>query len=220
VGNYGKYLTLTNGATYNLFKDYHEMEKEAKERIEEDLDEEGLFNQDFIDSHQEISDTDARMFGVDAGDMAVEDRDLDELKERAEQEGVDFDDLAETMDEPDEDAYEDKKVYEKAYDAWEKKVEDANEKLEAKLIDDVSSAVADEVEERIKDNGLRSYIVDDEGFCSDEEFQEQYGKWMHLNIEEAVDDALSQDGIGHFISGYDGDYHETSDKQYLVKHND
>ena len=169
VGNYGKYLTLTNGATYNLFKDYHEMEKEAKERIEQDLDE-GLFNADFLESHQTISETDARMFGIDAGDMAVDGRDLDELKEMADHHGVDYED-PDDIEEPEEDDFKTPSSYEKAYDAWETKVDDAKEKLESKLIDDVSSEVADDVEKRINDNGLRNYIVDDEGFCSDEEFQ-------------------------------------------------
>jgi hypothetical protein len=28
------------------------------------------------------------------------------------------------------------------------------------------------------------------------------------------------DGVEHFISGYDGQAHETTNGQYLVKHND
>ncbi len=214
-----KELEVSDGSTWNLYEDYDALESHAREIIEQDLDEGGLFNQDFLDQHQEISDTDARLFGVDFGDMAVDGRDLDELKERAEQEGVDFDD-PDDIEEPDRDSYKTDKSYDHAFEAWEKKKESAEEKLEAKLIDDVSSAVADDVEKRIKDNGLRSFICDDEGLCSEEDFQEQYGWWLILDTEGAVDDAISQDGAEHFISRYDGDSHKTKDGQYLVKEND
>ena len=131
--------------------------------------------------------------------MMVEDRDLDELKEMANQYGVEYDD-------PDDIEDDDKR-------------EEAEEKLKDKLTDEVSYERAKEVEKTILRDGLKSFICDDEGLCSEDDFQEEYGKWLHLDIDSAVDDAVDTDGVEHFIARYDGSSHELKNGQYLVRDN-
>ena len=189
-----KRIEMSDGSEWSLYKNYDQMEKIAKEQVRQDLEEEPeIFNQDFIASHQSISPTDARQFGIEHGDFTVEDRDLDELKEMADQYGVEYDDV-------DED-------------------DDKDDKLKNKLIDNISSKVADEVEKTINRDGLKDWICHDQGFCSEDEFQEQYGKWLHLDVDSAVDDAVDTDGVEHFIARYDGSSHELKNGQYLVRDN-
>ncbi len=185
-----KIIEMDDGSEWVLYKNYDAMIKHAEESVRQDLeDDPEMFNQDFIQSHQSISETDARLFGNDFGDMMVEDRELDELKDMADQFSIDYDD---EMD---------------------------DDKLKNKLIDDVSYARSKEVEKTIKNDGLKSFICDDEGLCSDDEFQEQYGKWLSLDVDSAVDDAINQDGAEHFVSRYDGDSHTMKNGQVLVREN-
>lgn len=182
----GKTLEMEDGSEYVVYDNYDDAEQAVKENIRQQLeDEPELFNQSFIESHQTISETNARLFGNDFGDMMVEDRDLDELKEMADDYGIEYD----------EDVDEDK------------------------LKDELSYARSKEVTETILRDGLRSFLVDDEGIVSDDEFQEQYGKWLHLDIDSAVDDALDSDGLGHFLSSYDGDYKELKDGKIIARIN-
>lgn len=182
----GKTLEMEDGSEYVVYDNYDDAEQAVKENIRQQLeDEPELFNQSFIESHQTISETNARLFGNDFGDMMVEDRDLDELKEMADDYGIEYD----------EDVDDDK------------------------LKDELSYARSKEVTETILRDGLRSFLVDDEGIVSDDEFQEQYGKWLHLDIDSAVDDALDSDGLGHFLSSYDGDYKELKDGKIIARIN-
>ena len=186
-----KRIEMSDGSEWTLYKNYDDMERIAKEQVREDLENEPeMFSPDFIESHQSISPTDARLFGNDFGDMMVEDRDLDELKEMADQYGVKYDDD-----------------------------NDDDDKLKNKLIDEVSYARAKEVEKTILRDGLKSFICDDEGLCSEDEFQEQYGKWLHLDVDSATVDAVDTDGVEHFIARYDGNSHELKNGQYLVRDN-
>jgi hypothetical protein len=185
-----KHIETSDGSHWILFKNYDQMEKQSKDQVRQDLEEDPeMFSPDFIEQHQSISPTDARQFGVEHGDFTVEDRDLDELKEMADQYGVKYDDTD----------------------------DDTDDKLKNKLIDDVSSKVADEVEKTINRDGLKDWICHDQGFCSEDEFQEQYGKWLHLDVDSAVDDAVDTDGVEHFIARYDGNSHELKNGQYLVR---
>jgi hypothetical protein len=192
-----KRIEMSDGSEWSLYKNYDQMEKIAKEQVRQDLEEEPneLFSPDFIEQHQSISETDARLFGAEHGDFIVEDRDLDELKEMADsyQSGIEYDDV-------DED-------------------DDTDDKVKNKLIDDISSKVAEITEKKINRDGLKDWICNDQGFCSEDEFQEQYGKWLHLDVDSAVDDAVDTDGVEHFIARYDGNSHELKNGQYLVRDN-
>ena len=78
-----KRIEMSDGSEWSLYKNYDQMEKIAKEQVRQDLeDDPDMFSPDFIEQHQSISPTDARQFGIEHGDFTVEDRDLDELKEK------------------------------------------------------------------------------------------------------------------------------------------
>ena len=187
-----KRIELSDGSEWTLYKNYDQMKRIATDQVRQDLeDEPEMFSPDFIEQHQSISPTDARQFGVEHGDFTVEDRDLDELKEMADQHGIKYDDTD----------------------------DDTDDKLKNKLIDDVSSKVADEVEKTINRDGLKDWICHDQGLCSEDEFQEQYGKWLHLDVDSATVDAVDTDGVEHFIARYDGNSHELKNGQYLVRDN-
>lgn len=193
-------VTMSDGSEWLVYDDYDEMKFDAEDRVREDLQNEPeIFSQDWLESYMTVSETDARLFGNDFGDMMVEDRDLDELKEMANQYDIDYDD-------PDDIEDDDKR-------------EEAEEKLKDKLIDEVSSARSDEVEKTILRDGLKSFVCDDEGLCSEDEFQDQYGNYLNIDYEEASKDAVSEDGIGHFLSSYDGEVHETKGNEYLIRTN-
>jgi len=87
-----------------------------------------------------------------------------------------------------------------------------------KALEEKESELTGEIKEKIKDN-FKDYIVNEEGLVSEEDFQKQYGKWMHLNIDEAIEDAISSDGAEHFISHIDGESHEVGNDndRVLVK---
>jgi hypothetical protein len=44
-------------------------------------------------------------------------------------------------------------------------------------------------------------------------------RFFHIDYEEASKDAVSEDGIGHFLSSYDGEVHETNGNEYLIRIN-
>ncbi len=191
-------VTMSDGSEWLVYDDYDEMKFDAEDEARQNI-EDGLFNQDWLESYMTVSETDARLFGNDFGDMMVEDRDLDELKEMANQYDIDYDD-------PDDIEDDDKR-------------EEAEEKLEDKLINEVSYARSKEVEKTILRDGLKSFVCDDEGLCSEDEFQDQYGNYLNIDYEKASEDAVSEDGIGHFLSSYDGEVHETKGNEYLIRIN-
>jgi len=62
----GDLIKLDNGAEYLLFEKHEDMVQEAKDQVREDLESEPeLFNQDFIDRHQDVTETDARLLAQD-----------------------------------------------------------------------------------------------------------------------------------------------------------
>jgi len=88
-----------------------------------------------------------------------------------------------------------------------------------KALEDKESELVDELEGEIKSD-FRDFIVNQEGLTNDENFQEEYGKFMHLDIDEAVEDAVSEDGAEHFVSRIDGESHEVGNGKVMVKEND
>ena len=185
----GKYITLSNGATYNVYESHEDMEAEARQRIEDDLDE-GLFNRDFMDDHMTIDDYSKTEFARGDARSQVDpynDVSYDDLIEMADEEGVDY-----------EEGIGEDELREKMEDHY-----------------------TEEYEGIIDREGFRYYIVDHMGYTRDEDFMEEYGeKHMSIDYKSAIEDALEMDGAEHFLSGYDGNSHETEDGKYLVKHND
>ena len=201
-----KRIELSDGSEWSLYKNYDQMEKIAKEQVRQDLENEPeIFSPDFIEQHQSISPTDARLFGNDFGDMMVEDRNVDELKEMADNYGISY-------DAPD--FHEAVKLA-----ITQEKLDEIEENMIDELKEKVSYERSVEVEKIILRDGLKSFICDDEGLCSEDEFQEQYGKYLHLDVDSATVDAVDTDGVEHFIARYDGNSHELKNGQYLVRDN-
>ena len=197
----GNLVKLDNGAEYLLFESHEDMVKEAEDQVRQDLENEPeIFSPDFIDSHQDVSDTDARLLANDFAESRLEGAE-DELSSEIENEVRD-----ELSDKEDDDNFEEL-------------VDDEVQKRLPKALEEKESEISDELEEEIK-RDFRDFIVNQEGLTSDENFQEEYGKCMILNIDEAVDDAISTDGAEHFISRIDGESHEVNGGKVLVKEND
>ena len=197
----GNLVKLDNGAEYLLFESHEDMVKEAEDQVRQDLENEPeIFSPDFIDSHQDVSDTDARLLANDFAESRLEGAE-DELSSEIENEVRD-----ELSDKEDDDNFEEL-------------VDDEVQKRLPKALEEKESEISDELEEEIK-RDFRDFIVNQEGLTSDENFQEEYGKFMILNIDEAVDDAISTDGAEHFISRIDGESHEVNGGKVLVKEND
>jgi len=197
----GDLIKLDNGAEYLLFENHNKMVNEAEDQVRQDLENEPeLFSPDFIDQHQDVSDTDARLLANDFAESRLEGVE-DELSSEIEDEVRD-----ELSDKEDDDNFEEL-------------VDDEVQKRLPKALEEKESEISDELEKEIKSD-FRDFIVNQEGLTSNENFQEEYGKFMILNIDEAVDDAISTDGAEHFISRIDGDSHEVDGEQVLVKEND
>jgi len=198
----GDLITLDNGSQYISFEDSQAMEREAQDQIRQDLEEDEIpFNADFLERHQSVNDTNARLLAQDFASSElsgyedglaeeVEDQVRDDLQDKEDDD--DFDDLVGT------------EVQKRLPKALEEKELELTEVIQGKIKDD-----------------FRHFIVHDEGLVSEEDFQKQYGKWMHLNIDEAIEDAISSDGAEHFISHIDGESHEVGNDNdnVLVKSN-
>lgn len=89
---------------------------------------------------------------------------------------------------------------------------------EDELREKISDKVADDYEEKIKDN-FKDFICNDEGLCTEEDFFKDYGKWLHIDIDSASEDAIATDGIAHFLAGYDGEEVELSDGTVMYRTN-
>jgi len=204
----GQYLTLTNGATYNLYENYEDMENEAKERIETDLMEEpSIFSQDWLSGYLEISD-DAKQNIADDEDEYLdetlneeyEDKARENARDRVEKEllkqGMKQVDITTDMLIESEDSYYGEELDRLVLPEKEKRKKDIIKELD------------DPVQYFVRDHGI--YTVEDL----------LKTPFVNIDYDKAVEDAINRDGVEHFLSSYDGKSHETDNGQYLVKHND
>ena len=204
----GNYLTLTNGATYNLYENYEDMVNEAKERIETDLMEEpAMFSQDWLSNYLEISEYQKQNI-ADSEDEYLdetlneeyEDEARENARDRVEKEltkmGKKKDDITDEMLVAGQDSFYGEEL--------DKLVLPEKEKRKKDIVDELDDPV--------------QYFVHDHAIFSVEDLVKQ--PFVNINYDDAVRDAISRDGAEHFLSGYDGSSHETDDGHYLVKHND
>ena len=203
----GRYLTLSNKATYNLYENYEDMENEAKERIETDLMEEpSMFNQDWLSGYLEISDYQKQEI-ADSEDEYLdetlneefEDKARENARERVEEElakmGKKHDEITDEELVDGEDSYYGEEL--------DKLVLPEKEKRKQDIISELDDPV--------------QYFVRDHGIYTVEDLLKQ--PFINIDYDKAVVDAISRDGVEHFLSSYDGNSYETDDGQYLVKHN-
>lgn len=180
TGNpYGNMYEFENGEEYLIFDNEEDAHAEAMESLENLYDDLGVsaWSDGFADNFMEMSETDIRLWANEDGDRYVEGRDEDEIIDMAN----DFD-----IDVPE---HED--------GLTEKQLDDLREK--------VSEKRSDYVEDLLREKGLKYYICDEEGLCSNDEFWEQYGKWLYVDKDAMFRESIRVDGIAHTLATYDGD---------------
>lgn len=83
---------------------------------------------------------------------------------------------------------------------YEEAAEEDKEGILEEAKETVRSKIHDDIEDRLKDPV--QYFVEDEGLYSLEDLME--ASFVHIDSEKAAADAVSTDGVAHFLAGYDG----------------
>jgi hypothetical protein len=173
-----------NRREYLVFADDDAAKTFAVNRVAEDLeDDPSLFNQDWLQSHVYISDTDKRLIAQEeADDYAYEVLSDDDAVSEA--------------------GMEDE--YDNAVDA------DDYDK-QARIISDAREEVADtkwrEIQQELRDP--IQYFVHDRGIYTVEQLMDQ--SWVQIDTGEAAEEAVRMDSAAHFLARYDGDEQETAE---------
>lgn len=159
-----------------------EAESRAFNRVKEDLqDDASMFNQDWLQRFVYVGETDKRMIAGEEATSRVDDMsDEDVIREANLQDDEEFMAADEAGDE----------------DKMHEMINDAKDKIESDLSDRIEEELEDPIE----------YFVNDLGLYSIEDLMKQ--SFISIEYNEAAEDAINQDGIGHFLSGYDGEENE------------
>ena len=210
---------------YLVCEDYDEAERLAVARVEQDLEHEpGFFDQDWLMGHFTISDTDIRLIANEQGDSYAEDLDDERAIEEADME----DELEELNDEWGDHENRIDEIEDELLDAIADEDEEAEERLEAEksgaekrmaelekekeqTIDEAREKVASDyaltIFAKLLDDPL-GYFRDHFGWTAEEVLQNNIGR---LDYDAAAQDAVDTDGVGHFLSSYDGDQLDLDD---------
>lgn len=175
----------TSGAEYLYFENDDDAERYAIERIENDLENEPeIFNESLLQNHLTMTETDRNMVADEESERYFDGFSEEEILDKAEEEDLIDSDEREKIEKLSED--------EDDRDKFEKRVRELGDKLQEKKYDEIHEELADPVQ----------YFVHDQGLYSIEDLMKQ--GFVHINYEDAAEQALNDDGIGHFLSGYDG----------------
>jgi hypothetical protein len=158
-------------------------------------DEPELFNRDWLRGHYSFTPTDIGVFANEEADAWMD--------------GMRTEDILEKADMQDE--YDDAEAWEMADEAeraeMEEPARDSDAVLEAakELVRDQRY---DEVTAYLEKDPF-GYWADELGLGEDEavRIMQKHGV---IDIDAAAEEAVSTDGVGHFLSSYDGDLHELS----------
>ncbi|MDB4278127.1 hypothetical protein N9917_00785 [Deltaproteobacteria bacterium] len=186
-----------------VFKSERDAERYAHEYVKDMLeDEPSLFTQDWLKRFLTISKTDIRVIANEDADSYVEDIATEDEGERVVQEAdmeSMWDEIVDAIDELDELEYDDKidaKEHKTRMTKLEKRRDDLIEKAKEKLTERM---VKDQIQEMEHDS--LGWYVDRFG-----EFNmNDMPHFFSLDVEEATKDAISTDGVAHFLDRYDGD---------------
>ena len=91
----------------------------------------------------------------------------------------------------------------------EPEYDEASDEEKEVVVEKAKEQVRDERDEYVEAYLKRDpigYLVDELGAYTREEAMKQ--PWIQVDVEEAAEEAVSVDGYGHFIDGYDNDPHE------------
>lgn len=219
---------------YYVFADYDDAEREARDVVEQYLEQEPeIFNQDWLQSHIYITDTDRRLKAQDDGNAmrsdGVFDKQFDDEFGMVDRDDV-IDELGEYL------SYEEKANYKAKYqeyddlfheeseedmerrnnigDELDELVDTLKESARDSYVDEKESEYIDKVEEALNDP--IQYFVHDQGTYSMEDLMN--ASFIYIDIEDAAKDAVSEDGVAHFLAGYDDEEIEIGDA-YLYRNN-
>ena len=191
-----------DGADYIVCEDADEAERLAVAQVEQDLEEAPeMFNQDWLMGHFTISKTDIRLMANEQGDSYAEYLDDERAIEEADM-GDDIDDKLAPYEQALEDAEEDEDddAIDKADDALEAARERITKQLGDEAREAVASSYADNMKAELRSDAL-GWFSDNYGWTAEDVLKNNIGS---LDYEAAAQDAVDTDGVGHFLSGYDG----------------
>lgn len=170
-----------SGGEYDVYTD-DEADRVVFSRVKDDLEQEpSLFNQDWLERFIYITDTDKHMIALDMAASRMEDMPEEDIVREAN--------------------LEDDEEYQAAVEADDTEamariIDEAKERVEESMIENVENALEDPIQ----------YFVHDEGLFSIEDLFKQ--NFISIDVDEAVQDAIDTDGRGRFLSGYDGEENE------------
>jgi hypothetical protein len=190
-----------------VFETQDEAEKYAIERVEEDLENEPeLFNQDFLQQHLFITETDRRIIANEEADSYTETLDDDRAIEEADMED-EKDELEEAVAEMEKDEDEDNSAkIENKLKELQKKLDnlgaDAKEKIQGQMSERIYKDLEDPIQYFIKDTRMYSSI---------EELMKT--NFISIDIHAAAIEAVGIDGVAHFLDSYDGSDEDIEDPE-------
>ena len=230
--DYGVIIELSNGNEYVVYNNYEDAEYAVKQNIRENIeqgepDEYGGFSKDFISYYMDMSDTDIRLWASDLADSRMDGvESIEEIKELADQYNVEYQD----DDTIESEIQEAPKLYgltesdvddmnEKYDEIVEQEIDKNHERIEDEIKEEVRNKIDDEIEKELKDDA-RGYIEQEFG-------EEEYDRLVENgtfrvwgdDINRLADDAIANDGLGNFLSSYDGNYDELPDGKIITRIN-
>lgn len=187
-------VKFDDGSSWVVAPSEDDAEELAKEQVRRDLeDEPELFTQDWLQNYMSMTDTDRRIIAGEESDRYVEDMDDDSLLEEA-GEKEEYDEIQDEIDELESQDNVDEDKVSELEDKQQDLIERSKETVRDEKYDEIYDALEDPVE----------YFVEEQGIYTREELMKQ--GFIHIDIDEATEDAVSTDGWAHFISRYDGNY--------------
>jgi len=173
----GKVVELDDGSEVLVFENSDDAEKEAIERVREDLEyDPEMFTQSWLQDFVYISDTDRRVMASEEVDSYVSDIKDSEPDRLIEEADMDIDEY--------EEASEKRK---------EEMLNEADEILSEQMYNDWYKSLVHPID----------FLVDEQGLYSKEDLMKQ--PWIQLDIDKASKDAIRVDGVPHFLATYDGE---------------
>lgn len=202
---HGGFEAESGNTSWLVFESYDDAEKEAIDRVYDDLENEPeLFSQDWLNNFLSVTDTDRRIIAGEEADRYVGDIEDEDDGDRVAEEGnmkSEWDDIKEKIDnltdsisleEDDDMRAKLEKELEDAEKEKEKILEEAKENVRSDYYDNWYNGLKDPV----------SFLVDEQGIYSKEDLLKQ--SFISIDAKEASEDAVSTDGVAHFLSRYDG----------------
>lgn len=204
----GNYIEIEGDGReeYMVFQDDDDAEKYAIEYVEEMIDDDPtMFNASFIGQYLYVSPMDIRMISSEEADNYIENLDYDIEREDYDQlmneAGMErqWDQMVEKSDELEEalEMTEDPKA-EKKIQKQLQKLTSAKEKFIDKAKDKAHDAYEREISRRLKDDPVE--WAEELGF----DMGRDRPSWLQVDSKKAAEEAVGVDGVGHFLSGYDG----------------